>query len=450
MSRPLRVAVVGAGPAGIYASDILSSSDYPVSIDLIDRDPTPFGLIRYGVAPDHPRIKEIIKALDRILNKPDIRFLGNIRYGTDVKLEELRQFYDAIIFATGACKDRALDIDGIDLAGSFGAADFVYWYDGHPDVSRHWAFEPHMKEIAVIGAGNVALDVARILGKTADELLATDIPDNVYQGLRANHATDIHIFARRGPAQVKFTPMELRELSHSPNIDVIVHPEGFDLDEGSMQAIRGSKTVKLVVDTLQNYLAREPEGKPHRIHIHFCQAPAEIIGEDGKVVGLRTEITELDGSGNARGTGEFKEWPVQAVYRAVGYLSDPLADLPFDDAEGVVPNDGGRILALDGTPIHGTYVTGWIKRGPVGLIGHTKSDAAETIRLLLEDRESLLGAEQPEPHAFISYLKSRGIDYTDWEGWLKLNSHEMALGEAQQRERVKVVPRDEMVAISHS
>ena len=462
MSRQLRVAVVGAGPAGIYAADILTKADLPaafesVTIDLIERDPTPFGLIRYGVAPDHPRIKEIVKALKRVLSNPDIRFFGNVSYGDDLKLDDLQRFYDAVIFATGARSDRDLDIPGIDLHGSFGAADFVAWYDGHPDVARDWTFDPDAKQVAVLGVGNVGLDVARILAKTADELLDTEIPDNVADGLRRNATTDVHVFARRGPAQVKFTPMELRELNHSPNIDVIVHPEGFELDEGSMDAIRASKSVKLVVDVLQNYLAKEPSGAAHRIHIHFCQNPVEVLGEDGRVVGLRTEVTELDGTGNVRGTGELVDWPVQAVYRAIGYYSDNLAGLPFDLAGGVVPNDGGRVIDIDGSAMPGAYVTGWIKRGPVGLIGHTKSDAAQTVDLLLEDLTASTGStvvapEQPERDAVDAYFESRGLEVTTWEGWEKLDAHELALGEAHEhtRERVKVVPRDEMVAIARS
>jgi ferredoxin--NADP+ reductase len=244
--------------------------------------------------------------------------------------------------------------------------------------------------------------------------------------------------------------MELRELSHSPNVDVIVHPEGFELDEGSMDAIRASKSVKLVVDVLQNYLAKEPTGAAHRIHIHFCQNPVEVLGEDGRVAGLRTEVTELDGTGNARGTGSYVDWPVQAVYRAVGYRSDNLAGIPFDDHLAVVPNDGGRVIEIDGTPLPGAYVTGWIKRGPVGLIGHTKSDAAQTIELLLADVDSLEAPASPEREAVNRYLDGRGIEFTTWEGWEQLDAHELALGEAAGRERIKVVPRDEMVRVSRS
>lgn len=450
MNRQLRVAVVGAGPAGIYASNILMKSEVDVKVDLIERNPTPFGLIRYGVAPDHPRIKEIVKALKRVLSHDDIRFIGNVDYGTDLKFDDLRLFYDAVIFATGASKDRDMDLPGIDLHGSYGAADFVSWYDGHPEAPRDWDFQPHAEQVAVLGAGNVGLDVARILAKTADELRVTEISDNVYNGLTTNAAKDIHIFARRGPAQVKFTPMELREVSHSPNIDVVVHPEGFDLDEGSMETIRGSKSVKLVVDVLQNYLAKEETGAAHRIHIHFCQNPVEVLGADGQVVGLRTEVTALDGNGNVHGTGEFIDWPVQAVYRAIGYYSDNLAGLPFDAKAGVVPNDGGHVIDINGDPVNGAYVTGWIKRGPVGLIGHTKSDAARTIELLLSDIDTLEAPTLPEPAEVNAHLDERGIEYTTWTGWEKLDAHEIALGETQGRERVKVVPRDDMVRISRA
>lgn len=453
MSRHLRIAIVGAGPAGVYAADILTKNeDLDVSVDVIDRDPTPFGLIRYGVAPDHPRIKEIIKALKRVMSNERIQFFGNVNFGADLKLEELRDFYDAVIFATGARRDRELNIPGVELDGSYGAADFVYWYDGHPDVSREWDFQPHAKEVAVLGVGNVGLDVARILAKTAEELLVTEIPDNVYEGLKHNATTDVHVFARRGPAQVKFTPMELRELSHSPNIDVIIHPEGFEFDAGSMEALQKAKSQKLVVDVLQNYLAKEPSGAAHRIHVHFCHNPVEILGEDGKVVALRTEITELDGTGNVRGTGEFKDWPMQAVYRAIGYYSDPLAGLPFDTAAGVVPNDGGHVLDLDGSPVPGAYVTGWIKRGPVGLIGHTKSDAAQTIAMLVEDIDALVPPKHPEVSAFEKHLESRGIEFTNWAGWEALDAHEMELGakHSHERDRVKVVDRQEMVDISRN
>ncbi len=440
------MAVVGAGPAGIYAADILDKSDADVTIDLFERMPAPFGLIRYGVAPDHPRIKGIVTALHKVLDKPNIRLLGNIDYGTDIKLDELREFYDAVIFSTGAAADRALDIPGIDLDGSYGAADFVSWYDGHPDVPRTWPL--NASSVAVLGVGNVALDVARILAKTADELLTTDIPDNVYQGLRTSPVTDVHVFGRRGPAQAKFTPLELRELDHSPNVEVIVSPEDIEFDDGSIAALRASKQIDMVVKTLQEWAIREPGNRRKRLHLHFFHSPAEVLGEDGRVTGLRTERTELTGDGNVRGTGEFHDWDVQAVYRAVGYLSSHLPEIPFDHVAGVVPNQAGRVLDLDDNQLPGVYVTGWIKRGPIGLIGHTKGDAAETIASLLSDADTLTAPKYDSPDAILDFLAARGIPFTTWEGWGKLDSHEKALGLAAGRERIKVVEREEMTRVS--
>jgi ferredoxin/flavodoxin---NADP+ reductase len=439
---------VGAGPAGIYAADILDKSDADVTIDLFERMPAPFGLIRYGVAPDHPRIKGIVTALHKVLDKPNIRLLGNVDYGTDLKLDDLRQFYDAVIFSTGAMADRQLDIPGIDLDGSYGAADFVSWYDGHPDVPRTWPL--NATSVAVLGVGNVAIDVARILAKTADELLATDIPDNVYQGLKASPVTDVHVFGRRGPAQAKFTPLELRELDHSPNVEVIVYPEDIEFDEGSIAALRASKQIDMVVKTLQEWAIRDQGDRPKRLHLHFFHSPAEIVGSEGKVTGLRTERTELTGDGNVRGTGEFHDWDVQAVYRAVGYLSSHLPEVPFDHSTGTVPNQAGRVLDIDEEQVPGVYVTGWIKRGPVGLIGHTKGDAAETIASLLADADNLAAPSVDDPDAILGFLNDRGIPFTTWEGWGKLDAHEKSLGTPHGRERVKVVERDEMTRISRS
>ncbi|GAA3860417.1 FAD-dependent oxidoreductase [Saccharothrix violaceirubra] len=445
MTRSLRVAVVGAGPAGIYAADILTKSDVEVSVDLFERMPAPYGLIRYGVAPDHPRIKGIVNALQKILDRDGVRFFGNVEYGVDLKLDDLRHFYDAIVFSTGAEKDRPLDLPGIDLPGSYGAADFVSWYDGHPDVPRTWPLDA--RQVAVLGVGNVALDVARVLAKTADELLTTEIPDNVHAGLKASPVTDVHVFGRRGPAQAKFTPLELRELDHSPNVEVIVHPEGIDFDAASMAAIRSNKQVEMVVKTLQEWAIRDPGSRPRRLHLHFLEAPVAIEGEN-KVELLRTERMELTGDGNVRGTGEFTDWPVQAVYRAVGYLSTHLSDLPFDHVSGTVPHQAGRVLDLDEQHIPGVYVTGWIKRGPIGLIGHTKGDALETVTSLLADAEHR--ATDATPEAVVRFLEQRAIPFTTNEGWLKLDAHEKALGTAQGRDRIKVVDRDEMTGISRS
>ncbi len=438
------MAIVGAGPAGIYAADILSKS-IDASIDLFERLPAPYGLVRYGVAPDHPRIKGIILALYKVLRRGDIRLLGNVDYGTDITLDDLREHYDAVIFATGAIRDIDLNIPGVDLPGSFGAADFVSWYDGHPDVARTWPLEA--TKVAVIGNGNVALDVARVLAKDVEDMLPTEIPANVEEGLRANPVTDVHIFGRRGPAQAKFSPLELRELGQVPGVDVIVYDEDFEFDEGSEKALESSNQTRLVVKTLTDWTLRKPSGQPRRVHLHFFHSPVEILG-DGKVEALRTERTELVGDGTVRGTGEFHDFEVQAVYRAVGYFGSPLPEVPFDPVRGIIPNDGGRVLDEAGERVARTYATGWIKRGPVGLIGSTKSDASETIRNLLEEFED---GHRPAPNrseeAVLELLKSRGVEYTTWHGWELLDAHERALGEAQGRERIKVVPREEMTQI---
>ena len=449
LGRPLRVAIVGAGPAGIYAADVLMKTEgLDVSIDLFERFPAPFGLIRYGVAPDHPRIKGIITALHQVMDKPNIRLLGNVTFGVDVKLDDLRPLYDAIIVTTGAEKDRTLEIPGIDLPGSYGAADFVSWFDGHPDVPRTWPLQA--RSIAVLGVGNVALDVARMLSKTADELLSTEIPDNVYEGLKASPVTDVHVFGRRGPAQAKFTPLELRELDHSPNVEVIVEPEDIEYDEGSLEAMKSDNQTRLVVRELEKYALREPGDRPRRLHLHFFHSPVAVLGE-GAVTGLRTERTELDGTGNVRGTGRFHDWDVQAVYRAVGYLSTELADLPFDHSTGTVPHDKGRVLDVEGHRLPGLYVNGWIKRGPVGLIGHTKGDAIETVSSLLADAASLPRATSPDPDAIVALLAERGVEWTTWQGWYALDEHEKSLGRARgERPRIKVVEREEMVRVSRS
>lgn len=448
-NRPLRVAIIGAGPAGIYAADALLKSGVDVSIDIFERLPAPFGLIRYGVAPDHPRIKGIIAALHRVLDKPAVRLFGNVDYGTDIVLDDLHLRYDAVVFSTGANTDRPLPIPGIGLDGSFGAADFVYWYNGHPDVPRTWPLTA--RKVAVIGAGNVALDVARVLAKTADELLPTEIPPNVYQGLQANQATEVHLFCRRGPVQAKFTPLELWELDSSPTFEVVVDPEDIEYDEASIAARRGSTVVDQVVDVIEKYAIRDVGDRPHKLYLHFFEAPVEVLGADGRVIGLRTERTELDGTGNVRRTGRFTDWDVQAVYRAIGYLSEPLAKLPFDDETGTIPDEGGRVLDEDGErPLAGTYVTGWIRRGPVGLIGHTKGDADEMVACLLEDyRNGLLDApEDARPDAMREFLDSRQHPYTTWEGWLRLDAYERALGQRENRERVKVVEREDMLQAS--
>lgn len=446
----LRVAVVGAGPAGIYASDLLiRNQEHEIHADLFEQMPAPFGLIRYGVAPDHPRIKGIVKSLHNVMDKPNLRFLGNITVGRDITIDELREYYDAIIISAGAVRDREFLVPGGDK--SIGAGEFVGFYDGNPRFERSWNLEA--REVAVVGVGNVALDISRILAKTGDELLVTEIPDNVYESLKNNKAEVIHMFGRRGPAQAKFTPKELRELDESDTIQVLVDPEDIDYDGPSEELRRADKSIDLNCQVLEQYAMREPDDAPHKIHIHFFESPVEVLTEGDAIVGIRTERTEFDGEGGLRGTGKFTDWPVQQVYHAIGYRSEPVEGVPFDLERHVIPNDGGHVLGEDGFE-DSLYVTGWIKRGPVGLIGNTKSDAKETTDMLIADADAgkLTAPVHEDPDAILGLLDERSIDYTTWDGWYRLDEAERKLGEecgTHSRERKKIVEWDEMVSYAH-
>jgi ferredoxin--NADP+ reductase len=447
----LRLAIVGAGPAGIYAADILLKAErsFDVSIDLFEQLPAPYGLVRYGVAPDHPRIKGIITALREVVDSGDIRLFGNVTYGEDITLDDLKKHYNAVIFSTGAIHDAELEIPGVDLNGSYGAADFVSWFDGHPDVPRTWPLEA--RSVAVIGNGNVALDVSRMLSKHADDLLPTEIPDNVYEILKSSPVTDVHVFGRRGPAQVKFTPLELRELGELNDVDMILYEEDFDYDEASKAAIASNKQVMVIDRVLQKWRQREVGQATRRLHLHFYAKPLEVVSDgEGNVAALRYERTEPDGEGGVRGTGEIRDVPVQALYRAVGYFGSPLDGIPFDHEHGVIPNHEGQVLRKeDNERMYGVYATGWIKRGPVGLIGHTKSDAMETIKHVINDQGNWWSPTDPSEQSVVDLLNSRSVEYTNLDGWHNLDAHELELGVKRGRTRVKVVPRDEMVRVSN-
>jgi len=329
----------------------------------------------------------------------------------------------------------------------------VSWYDGHPDFPREWPLDA--ASVAVLGNGNVALDVARVLAKHADDLLPTEIPANVYEGLKASPVTDVHVFGRRGPAQVKFTPLELRELGELNDVDMVVYDEDFDYDEASKTAIASNKQVMVIDRVLQSWRKRPSVNNAageasRRLHLHFWARPVEITKDaDGRVASIITERTRPDGSGGVEGTGEMREIAVGQVYRAVGYFGSPLPDVPFDKRHGVIPNHEGQVVKKGSNErVPGVYATGWIKRGPVGLIGHTKSDAMETIRHLINDQASWWTPEDPSDEAIIALLAERQVAWTDLDGWHRLDEHEVALGAPHERERIKVVDRDEMVRVS--
>ncbi|MFM2030420.1 MAG: hypothetical protein RI927_40 [Actinomycetota bacterium] len=461
MSKKLRVAIIGAGPAGIYAGNILATKYPDVEIDLFDSLPAPYGLIRYGVAPDHPRIKGIVNSLHEMLDGGHIRFYGNVEFGKDLNLADIREHYHAVIFATGAIKDAALNIPGVELEGSFGAADFVAWYDGHPDYPRSWPLTA--KKVAVLGNGNVALDVARVLAKHADDMLSTDIPANVYAGLKESPVTDVHVFGRRGPAQIKFTPIELRELGEIEDVDIVLYDEDFPDGWFNDEAEGVTNQHKVMARIIEGWREEQHQhaaavaagaatAASRRLHLHFFSSPVGITG-NGKVESIKFERTALNPDGTSvQGTGKFVEYPVQAVYRAIGYFGSELPEVPFDEKYGVIRNVGGRVVDANNQQIASLFATGWIKRGPVGLIGHTKSDATETIENLLADIEKLEDPETPNSEALLRKLSERGVKYTNWAGWQKLNAHEIALGAADtshvERERVKVVDREEQVSIA--
>lgn len=437
----MRVAVIGSGPAGVYAAAALTRPD-DVEVDVFDRLPAPFGLVRYGVAPDHLKMKSISSALQQILEHPRVRFLGNVNVGSDVTLAELHEHYDAILVAFGAAVDRRLGVPGEDLPGSFSATDFVSWYSGHPDARvDHFALTA--RSAAVIGVGNVAVDVARVLAKTADELRSTDLPDHVLEVLDSSRVEDIYMIGRRGPVQAKFTSKELRELGNLANADVVVDPAELEIDDASREALRNEPALRRNLEALQGWAGREPTGRPRRLHLRFLLRPVEVLGET-EVTGLRVERTRLDGTGNAPGTGELHTIDAQMVLRSVGYRGVPMPGMPFDDATGVVPNAHGRVLC-NGVPVPGEYVAGWIKRGPTGVIGTNKHDATETVTALLEDAASLPAAPVRDPDAVVRLLAERGVSVVTWQGWCAIDAAEVDRGRAQGRDRAKIAEREALL-----
>jgi len=404
----LRVAVVGSGPAGLYAAEALARQP-DTTIDVLDRLAQPFGLVRYGVAPDHPKIKSISAALEQVISDPAVRFLGNVGAGTTLSLSDLHRHYDAIVFAYGSAVGRRLGVPGDDLPGSFAASDFVAWYCGHPDAPID-AFTLAAHSVAVVGVGNVALDVTRLLAKSDEELREVDLPEHVRRVLAASTVSDIHLIGRRGPLQAKFTTKELRELGEVTNADVLLDPA--DLDGGEPPDGVVAPVARRNLEVLQEWAKRTPQGRPRRIHVRFWHKPVAVTGED-RIAGLRLARTELDAAGALVDTGEVVSIEAQMVLASVGYRGLPLPDLPFDADRGVVPNLDGRVLR-DGAVVPGEYVAGWIKRGPTGIIGTNKRDARDTVRNLLADAPTLPRAPVRDPDALLQELAGRGVRVATW------------------------------------
>jgi ferredoxin--NADP+ reductase len=434
------VAVIGSGPAGIYVTDGLCKQD-DVRVDVYDKLPTPYGLVRYGVAPDHLKIKSIETALHRVLVHPAVRFLGNVCVGVDVGPDELRDCYDAVVYACGAAADRRLDITGEDLRGSVAATDFVAWYCGHPDATIR-DLTLHARSVVVIGVGNVAVDVTRMLVKPAGDLRHTDVPHRVLDALERSDVRDVHVVGRRGPAQAKFTTKELRELGELANADVVVDPAELVLDDAGQAAYDDDANVRRNVDVLREWATRGDTGRPRRIHLRFHLRPVRIVGTD-RVAGVELERTAATGDGGVEGTGETETIAAQMVLRSVGYRGIPIEGLPFDEGSGTIPNVAGRVVR-NGTPSPGEYVAGWIKRGPTGVIGTNRSDAADTVRSLLADRDVL--RHSTDRDALLRLLAARGVDVVPWKGWLAIDEAEIRLGAADGRPRVKLDDREALLA----
>ncbi|WP_102126666.1 FAD-dependent oxidoreductase [Deinococcus planocerae] len=440
--RPLRVAVIGSGPSGIYAAEALTKqTDTPVEVDVFDRLPTPYGLVRYGVAPDHLTIKSVTKAFEKTLSDPRVRFLGNVEFGSDLSYEEARAHYDAVVYTVGASSDRRLGIPGEDLLGSMSATEFVAWYNGHPDAAAREMLL-NATGVAVVGVGNVALDVSRILVKTVAELRESDIAEHALGALERSQVKDVWVLGRRGPVQAAFTTKELREFGELEGADPIVKTAEVQVDEETEAALTDN-TKKKNLEVLRDFAVRTPEGRERRIHLRFLVSPVEIVDDgEGNVGGLRIERNRLDENGNAVGTGEYETLPVQMVLRSIGYKGVALPGVPFDEKKGVVPNVEGRV---EGRP--GEYTAGWIKRGPSGVIGTNKKDAVDTVAHLLADAKAgaLPEPAQPNREAVDALLSGKGVDVYTFEDWQELDAHELARGKAQGRPRGKVVHKHEML-----
>lgn len=453
-SNPLRVAIIGSGPSGFYAADFLQKQkDLVVAIDMYDRLPTPFGLVRGGVAPDHQKIKTVIKAYEKTAQHPSFRFFGNVTFGRDVTREELEAHYHAILYSVGSETDRRMGIPGEDLSGSHPATKFVGWYNAHPDY-REEKFDLTQENVAVVGIGNVAMDVIRILARSKSELMETDIADYALDALINSSVKNIYVLARRGPAQAAYTNPEIRELGEMEIADVTCLPEEVELDPYSKAAMEANpdRTVDTNVQIVQEYAKRAPTGKKVRIHFRFLVSPVEVIGKD-RVEAVKIVKNKLvqsdDGSIRPKATDQFETIPVGLIFRSVGYMGQALPGLPFDNRNGVFPNDKGRIIDPETkAPVTGNYCAGWIKRGPSGVIGTNKPDAQESAQLILEDMAAskLLTPKNAAPEAVDALLKAKGIRYVSYAEWQKLDKLELERGAAVGRPRNKFSRVEEMLA----
>ncbi len=445
--RPLRVAVVGSGPAAFYTAGQLLAGDPPAQVDLIERLPTPWGLVRLGVAPDHPEIKSVSRVFEKTASRPGFRFFGNVEVGRDVSPAELAELYDAVVYAVGAQSDRRMGIPGEDLPGSLPATAFVAWYNGHPDYQD---LDPDLScgRAVVVGNGNVAVDVARMLALTRGELERTDTTDAAIEAIAGSGLSEIVMLGRRGPLQAAFTSPELKELGELEGADVVVDPADLDGLAATLDPDDHS-TPRRNVALLDDYSRRPPGGRPRRLALRFCRSPLAVLGRDRvEAVEVVTNRLEPDEHGELRAvpTEEREIIPCGILLRSVGYRGVPIAGVPFDAARAVIPNLGGRVLGEDGLALPGLYCAGWIKRGPSGVIGTNKKDASETVEALLADAEAgRLGRADGDLETL---LAERGVAVVDNAGWEAINERERELGEPLGRPRVKLARWDELLAVA--
>lgn len=445
--RPLRVAIVGSGPSGFYAAAPLLKSDLVCTVDMFERLPTPFGLVRGGVAPDHPKIRSVTKVYEKTAAQEGFTLLANVTVGRDITIPELQQFYDAIIFACGAETDRRLSIPGEDLPGSHTATAFVGWYNGHPDY-RDLQFDLSQEVAAVIGVGNVAMDVARILAKTVDELKHTDIAQHALDALAESKVRDIHVIGRRGPAQAAFTPIETKEMGALEDCDPVVRAEDLLLDPVSEEELSDNNRRKNL-EHLRGFAERTPS-KARRMHFRFLESPVELRGE-GRVSSMVLCKNKLEGDTpfrqKARATDALVTLDCGLVFRSIGYRGVPIPGVPFHEAWGVFPNTQGRITQEDGTVVPGFYAAGWIKRGPSGIIGTNKPDSLETVNCLIADAPNLTACATPSTEAVLALLKERDVRVVGLEDWARIDAAEVAKGEAVGKPRERFTRVDEMLAV---
>ena len=447
-NKPLEVAIIGSGPSGYYAAQSLFGSEKKINITMFDRLPTPYGLVRGGVAPDHQKIKNVIRVYEKISISPGFQFIGNVLVGKDISIDDLRNNFHATIFACGAETDRKLGIPGEDLQGSHTATAFVGWYNGHPDY-RDLSFDLSQEIAVVVGQGNVAADVSRILSKTADELKQTDIADHALQQLAESKIKEIHVIGRRGPVQAKFTPEELKEFGELEDCNPVVDSSTLQLNEASQKELEspeGRTNVKNF-EVFKDFANRDLTKKNRSCFFRFLEGPIELMGTE-RLEGILLAKNSLSGDPfkqRAEKTGETVEQKCGILFRSIGYNGIPIEGVPFDEKEGIFPNDKGRLLD-NGSVVNGVYVTGWIKRGPSGIIGTNKPDSVETVNCLLEDIEKI-DSEKSGNSGIMKILSEKQTRAVNYDGWKKIDEAEVKRGEPKGKPREKFTRIEEMLDI---